>query len=338
MEKPLGGDSAQELARPSFAWERSSGRQGIHLLGQKGLPDQCFWRIDAWKKRLSGFNLFWQGAKSAQCDSRLQTMPKAYASEKGGQALRRRITPASHLRLECRVVLFLVGLAVSLASFLPGSWHRRVIAAQEAVPDVTSVPPTAARWEPVIAKFEAQEKVNPSPPGGTVFYGSSTIVRWDLKKYFPELVAINRGFGGSQMADARYFVGRVVIPLRPRAVVVYSGDNDLARGETPEKIAAEFRELCRLIHSQLPQTRIIVLGVKPSLARAHLLEKQRTVNQMLRAICESDPPLHFVDTEKVMLRADGSIREELLAEDGLHLSEEGYRVWSEALRPLLAEK
>jgi lysophospholipase L1-like esterase len=264
-------------------------------------------------------------------------MPKANAS-KGGQALRRRAKPASYLPLESRVVVFLVGLAVSLGSFWPGSGARPVVAAQEVAPDVTSVPATAARWEPVIAKFEAQEKVDPSPPGGIVFYGSSTIVRWDLKKYFPDLVAINRGFGGSQMADARYFVGRVVIPLRPKTVVVYSGDNDLARGDTPEKIAAEFRELCRLIHAQLPETRIIVLGVKPSLARAHLLEKQRTVNRLLQKLCENDPRLRFVDTEKLMLRADGSIRKELLAADGLHLSEEGYRLWTETLRPLLAEK
>jgi lysophospholipase L1-like esterase len=112
----------------------------------------------------------------------------------------------------------------------------------------------------------------------------------------------------------------------------------LARGDTPEKIAAEFRELCRLIHAQLPETRIIVLGVKPSLARAHLLEKQRTVNRLLQKLCENDPRLRFVDTEKLMLRADGSIRKELLAADGLHLSEEGYRLWTETLRPLLAEK
>ena len=238
-----------------------------------------------------------------------------------------------------RFRFFLAVWAWCLANFWTGGGHRPpILAAQELSAETTPVPPTAARWEPAIAKFEAQERVNPSPPGGVVFFGSSTIVLWDLKKYFPELPAINRGFGGSQMADARYYVGRAVMPLRPRVVVVYSGDNDLAAGKSPEDIAAEFRDLCRLIHSQLPETRIIVLGVKPSLARAHLLEKQRMVNRLLRTQCERDPRLRFVDTERLMLGADGTIRKELLAKDGLHLNEEGYRVWTEALRPLLVEK
>jgi lysophospholipase L1-like esterase len=190
----------------------------------------------------------------------------------------------------------------------------------------------------VIARFEAAERKQPSPPGAVVFYGSSTIVRWDLSRWFPSLPAVNRGFGGSQMADARYFAPRVILPLRPKVVVVYSGDNDLAAGQTPQQIAAEFRRLVSIIHGKSPQTRIICLGIKPSRARAHLLDAQREANRLLREICQADPRLEFLDTEPLMLRPDGSLREELLADDGLHLSQEGYRVWSEALRPLLSEK
>ncbi len=198
-------------------------------------------------------------------------------------------------------------------------------------------PPSAARWEPEIAKFEVAEASNPSPKEGIVFYGSSTIVRWDLDRHFPGLVTINRGFGGSQMADARYFAKRVVVPLKPRVLVVYSGDNDLAAGKNPEDIAREFRTLVQIIHQHLPKTQIICLGVKPSLARAHLLEKQRETNRWLQQICEGDPRLIYVDTESLMLREDGSVRSDLLAKDGLHLSEEGYRVWSRVLRAELAK-
>lgn len=197
------------------------------------------------------------------------------------------------------------------------------------------VPATAKRWESVIQRFEQAESEKPSPKGAVVFYGSSTIVRWDLSRHFPNVVTVNRGFGGSQMADARYFAQRVVLPLKPRIVVVYSGDNDLAAGQTPESVVREFRALVDKIHSQLPETRVICLGVKPSIARAHLLERQRETNRLLRQVCEKDPRLRFVDTEQLMLREDGSIRSELLSADGLHLSEEGYRLWSEAIRPLL---
>ena len=56
---------------------------------------------------------------------------------------------------------------------------------------------TAEKWDPAIAKFEAQDKVAPPPRDGVVFIGASSIVRWNLPEYFPELgaEAINRGFG-----------------------------------------------------------------------------------------------------------------------------------------------
>src|SRR4051812_13445901 len=58
-------------------------------------------------------------------------------------------------------------------------------------------------WEEDIKKFEAADRQTPPPPNGVVFIGSSSIVRWDLPKYFsePGPKAINRGFGGTVAAD-----------------------------------------------------------------------------------------------------------------------------------------
>jgi len=59
------------------------------------------------------------------------------------------------------------------------------------------------RWEPAIQKFEAEDKAHPPVKGGIVFIGASSIVRWSLAESFPDLKAVNRGFGGSEMADTR---------------------------------------------------------------------------------------------------------------------------------------
>src|SRR5215468_7893793 len=66
-------------------------------------------------------------------------------------------------------------------------------------------------WENDIKKFEAADKLTPPPQNGVVFIGSSSIVRWDVAKYFPKLGprAINRGFGGSIAADATYYADRI---------------------------------------------------------------------------------------------------------------------------------
>ena len=63
---------------------------------------------------------------------------------------------------------------------------------------------TAEKWDPAIAKFEAQDKLEPPPRDAVVFIGASSIVRWNLPEYFPELgaAAINRGFGGSESVDS----------------------------------------------------------------------------------------------------------------------------------------
>src|ERR1700677_4985783 len=79
------------------------------------------------------------------------------------------------------------------------------------------------------------------------FVVSSTIRFWDLHKSFPELNAVNRGFGGSQLADSVYFAPRIVLKYEPRTVVLYAGDNDLAAGKTPDQVAADFRAFTRLI-------------------------------------------------------------------------------------------
>jgi lysophospholipase L1-like esterase len=193
------------------------------------------------------------------------------------------------------------------------------------------------RWELHIQRFEAQDRLAPPAPGGVVFVGSSSIVRWDLSSAFPELepAPINRGFGGSQMSDAARYVDRIVIPHRPRVIVLYEGDNDLTSPASPEQIAAEFDRFADAVHAALPGTRILVIAIKPSVQRWALIEKARAANALIRRRCDTELWLTFVDVETPMLGADGRPRPELYLEDGLHLSPEGYRIWNEALRPLL---
>src|SRR5215212_456560 len=84
----------------------------------------------------------------------------------------------------------------------------------------------AERFQKEIAAFEAADKTSPPPKGEIVFVGSSTIRLWDTAGAFPDLKIINRGFGGSWLADTVRYADRIIIPYEPRLVVVYAGDND----------------------------------------------------------------------------------------------------------------
>src|SRR4051794_2177975 len=85
----------------------------------------------------------------------------------------------------------------------------------------------SARWEKEIAAFEQKEKDAPPAKDGVIFIGSSSIKLWKLDQSFPGLGAVNRGFGGSQLADSTYFAPRLLYKQQPRIVVLYAGDNDL---------------------------------------------------------------------------------------------------------------
>ena len=83
-----------------------------------------------------------------------------------------------------------------------------------------------ARWEKEVSAIEKRLADDPPKPGCVIFAGSSSVRQWDLKKSFPGAGYVNVGFGGSQIPDCTHFVGRLIAPHKPRAVVLYAGDND----------------------------------------------------------------------------------------------------------------
>ena len=192
-----------------------------------------------------------------------------------------------------------------------------------------------AAWEKDIAAFEKQDKDNPPPLNGVVFVGSSTIRRWDLRKNFDNKDFINRGFGGSQLADSAHFVERLVTKHQPRLVVLYAGDNDIAAGKKPEQVAAAFQEFVKAIHKDLPKTKIIFISIKPSIARWKLIDTIRETNRLIDKQCQADELLTYLDIGKPMLGDDGMPKKELFDKDGLHLNEEGYKLWASLLKPYL---
>ncbi|HTN75445.1 MAG TPA: GDSL-type esterase/lipase family protein [Pirellulaceae bacterium] len=195
------------------------------------------------------------------------------------------------------------------------------------------------KWEKAIAAFEAKDAKSPPAKQGMVFVGSSSIVKWDLNQSFPKLPVINRGFGGSQLADSVHFAPRIVLPYEPKIVVLYAGDNDLASGKTPEQVAADFNAFAKLLHDKLPETKLIYIAVKPSVARWKLIEKVRATNKLIAARCAQDEKrLVFLDIDPLMLTASGDPDPALFVKDGLHLSPAGYERWNKALLPLLEGK
>lgn len=191
------------------------------------------------------------------------------------------------------------------------------------------------RWAKEIAAFEADDAARPFAPGGIVFVGSSSIRLWDLAAAFPGKRVLNRGFGGTQIADSVQHVERLVLRHRPATVVFYAGDNDISAGRTPLQVRDDFRAFVQKVHAALPTARIAFVGVKPSLARWARIAEVREANRLVRADCDADDRLGFVDVDGPMLGWDGKPRADLFVSDGLHLSPKGYALWNVLVTPFL---
>lgn len=192
-----------------------------------------------------------------------------------------------------------------------------------------------ARWEKNIAALEKRLAANPPGPGAVFFAGSSSIVGWDVKKYFPGAGHVNVGFGGSVIADSTHFAPRILLPHKPGTIVFYAGDNDIARGTKPDRVAADFKAFVEAVRTDNPSCRVLFVAVKPSLARWKQFETQKKANALIRAYCESEKGLVFVDVVPVMLGADGAPVPGLFLKDGLHMTPKGYEVWTAEVKKAL---
>jgi len=194
------------------------------------------------------------------------------------------------------------------------------------------------RWLKEIDQLTQADQANPPAPGGIVFVGSSSIRLWKtLAEDFPGRNVINRGFGGSHLEDSVYYFDRIVAPYRPRAVVLYAGENDLAGGnKSPEQLVEDFVRFRTKLHAALPEARLIYISCKPSPSRTNAMENFRAANALIAAACAKDPLCTFVDVFPDMLDAQGAFRPELFVGDMLHMNSRGYALWTRLLTPLLA--
>jgi len=183
------------------------------------------------------------------------------------------------------------------------------------------------------ARRVAQFGAVPATPGRIVFLGDS-ITEWALwEDWFPGLRTCNRGIAGQGIADV---VARLDTALvDPRAVVLLIGTNDLPsprRGLDIAPIAAAMTDLVARIRGAAPDAALLINGVLPrSAAHRTMIEE---LNQAFRGIA-AQADATWVETWPAFADADGAIRTEY-SYDQLHLTAEGYRAWTNLLRPHLA--
>ncbi len=199
--------------------------------------------------------------------------------------------------------------------------------------------PDPERFESAIRLFEEQDRVNRPPEGAIVLTGSSSIARWNdqAKAALAPLTVVPRGFGGSVMHDVLHYLDRVALTYKPRAILIYEGDNDTGiRNPIPrEMILDHLRQIIGRIHEELPETRVYVLSVKPSVLRWKVWPVAQQVSAGYKSIADNDPLVYYVDVATPFLNNDGSVMTDIFVEDNLHLNELGNSIWGATIKAAL---
>jgi lysophospholipase L1-like esterase len=196
--------------------------------------------------------------------------------------------------------------------------------------------PNPSQWEADIRAFEAADLSDPPVRGGIIFTGSSSIRMWTtLNEDFPGLPVVNRGFGGSMLAEVTAFVDRIITPHQPMLVVVYCGGNDINAGRTADQVLRDFQALVKAMHARLPTTRIAYISIAPNPARWAQVETIKAANSAIRQYVRTDSTLDFIDVFPHMLGADGLPKGDIFLDDRLHMNRKGYELWTGIVRPHL---
>ena len=233
------------------------------------------------------------------------------------------------LRRMAPLSLAFAGLSVAAGVGAAGLFDNDSLGMSTMNPLARAIPSPQVRWQSSIAAFAASDRERAPANDSTLFVGSSTIRLWThLAEDFRSQPVINRGFGGSTMADCQYFARQLVLQYKPRQVMVYAGDNDLAEGRSPHQVVESFKGFVDIVRSEMPTVRISYISIKPSPSRASLMPKIRETNQLLSAYVKTLPNAAYIDIFTPMLDAAGNPRPELFGPDRLHMNDSGYSLWS----------
>lgn len=189
-----------------------------------------------------------------------------------------------------------------------------------------------------LQQFVADDLASPPARCAILFTGSSSIKLWtELGKDMAPARVLNRGFGGSTIADINETFDHVITPYWPRAIFFYAGENDLSLDRrTPAEVLAAFERFMAMKTARLGDVPVYFLSIKPSKLRWEDLALQQETNRLIERFAAKRSDLHYVDIATPML--DNGTARDIFREDNLHMTLEGYRIWTAKLRPLVQQE
>jgi 2-keto-4-pentenoate hydratase/acetyl esterase/lipase/lysophospholipase L1-like esterase len=196
--------------------------------------------------------------------------------------------------------------------------------------------PAENRFEKQVLTYEAADKASPPPQGAILLAGDSQFFRWKtVREDLAGYTIVNRGIDSFQFSDLLHYTDRLVLPHKPRMIILHVGGNDVHNGKTPERLLADFQAFVAKVHAVLPGVPIAFSSTTPGPGRWDEADRRKAANKLLKDYIATQPGLHFIDLWDAMLTANGKPREDLWVEDRVHPNHAGYLIRTQIMRPLL---
>lgn len=162
------------------------------------------------------------------------------------------------------------------------------------------------------------------------FVGDSITASGDWERWFPDRATHNLGVGGNNTDD---LIARAeeIVALRPDAIALLIGTNDLEQRKSVEHLVRNIEYLLVSLRRDLPGTRMLVQSIMPR-GREYAAQV-RDANRHLRQF-SSSVNAQYLDLWPALALPDGEI-DPRFSDDRLHLTAEGYQAWLAELRPAL---
>lgn len=194
------------------------------------------------------------------------------------------------------------------------------------------------RYWQEIQNFKTLNQQSKPPKDAILLIGSSSFTKWqDVSEYFPGKVIINRGFGGSMLTDLNNYSEDLLNPYQPKQIIIYCGENDFADDDQVKSdvVVDRFKTFYKKIRSKFPKIQVDYISIKYSPSREHLWPQMKEANNKIAEFMKKEKNADFIDITKVMNDAQGHIRNDLFVEDMLHMTPEGYQLWTKVMKPYM---
>jgi lysophospholipase L1-like esterase len=172
--------------------------------------------------------------------------------------------------------------------------------------------------------------------GAVVFFGDSITQGWSsLAQDFPKLKVANRGISGDTARGLRFRLKGDVLDLRPKAVSILIGTNDLDQGTEPPVVVDNLKAIVAELHHANPELPIVINKVMPRGAKPNRFpEKILQLNTLYEQAFANHSRITFCDTWTVFADSTGQCKKEEFP-DMLHPNAAGYAKWTATLAPIL---